>query len=93
MKIKRSSMLTKIVLAVLLIYALVTLVTIADRTKDAEARLEEEKRVEAALAAENDGMMYDLEHKDDPDVIEGIARDKLGMTNPDEETFYADRKG
>lgn len=91
MKVKRSSMLTKIVLVVLLIYALVSLLRIADRKADAQAALDDLMRMEAMLAAENDGMQYDIEHMDDPDVIKSIARDKLGMVNPDEHTYYAGR--
>lgn len=93
MRVKRSSILTKIVLAVLFIYALVTLVRISDRKAQARADLEELIRQESVLAAENDGMEYDIAHKDDPEVIEDIARNELGMTNPDEKIYYAGRVG
>lgn len=90
MRIKRSSILTKIVLVVLLIYALVMLVMIGERKSDAQAALDELKRQESALAAENDGLQYALDHPDDPEVWEDMARDE-GYINPNEETYYAGR--
>lgn len=90
MRLKRSSILTKIVLAVLVIYALVTLIHISERTSDAKGQLEDLRRQNAALAADVDGKQYAIDNKDDPAVIEGIIRDQLGMVYPDEEIFSAE---
>lgn len=91
MKLKRSSIFTKIVLAVLLVYALVMLVMIGDRSKPASEELEELRRQETALAADIDKMQYAIDNKDDPEVLEDIARSKLDMAYPDEEIFSIGR--
>lgn len=87
MRVKRTSIRTKIVIAVLMIYAIVSLMAINDRRAEAETELEELRRQEAAIAAENDGMQYALDNRDDPEVIRQIARDRLGMVDPGEETY------
>lgn len=87
MRIKRTSILTKIVIVVLLVYAVVSLMAINDRRAEAEAELDELRRQEAAIAAENDGMQHAIDNKDDPDVIREIARDELGMMDPDDESY------
>lgn len=91
MRIKRSSILTKIVLAVVFVYALVTLVMIGERKVDARAQLEEMRLQELELASNVDSMQYAIEHKDDPDVIEDIARQN-DLKYPNEKTFYAGHK-
>ncbi len=89
MRLKRSSILTKIVLVVLVVYALVMLIHIGERTSDAKALLEDLRRQNAALAADVDGMQYAIDNKDDPAVIEDIIRDK-GYVYPGEEIFSAE---
>lgn len=84
MRIKRTSILTKIVIVVLLVYAVVSLMAINERRAEAEAELDDLRRQEAAITAENDGMRYAIDNKDDPDVIRDIARDELGMVDPDD---------
>jgi len=39
--------------------------------------------------ASNEQMRYAVENKDDPEVIEGVARDKLGLVQQDEEVYKA----
>ena len=87
MRLKRTGILTKIVIVVLMMYAVVSLIRISDRRADAQAELEDLRRQEAAIAAENDDMQYALDNKDDPDVIRDIARDELGMIDPGEEIY------
>ncbi len=89
MRLKRTGTLTKIIILVLLIYAVVSLVHLADQKTKAEADLAELRRQEAEIAAENDDMLYSLNHSDDPEVIRQKARDELGMVDPGEEVFNA----
>ena len=89
MRLKRTSILTKIVIFVLLAYAVVSLMALNDRRAEAEAELDDLRRQEAAIAAENDGMRYAIENKNDPEVIRDIARDELGMVDP-EDSFSSD---
>ena len=86
MRLRRTGILTKIVLAVLLVYALVTKIGHSDLEKQKRSELEELKSYEAQLAASVDGMQYDIEHSAEEDVIRDIAR-KLGFIDPDEEIY------
>ncbi len=86
MRLRRTGILTKIVLAVLLVYALVTKIGQSDLEKQKRSELEELKSYESQLAASVDGMQYDIDHSTDEDVIRDIAREH-GFTNPGEEIY------
>ena len=90
MKRKKSSIITKIIIAALLIYASVTLVTLCVRIKNAKAGQEQLKEEAANASAEVAEMEYAIENKDDDEVIEDVARKKLGLVMPDEEIYYND---
>lgn len=88
MRFKRTGILTKIIIIVLLIYAVTTLVMLRTRIEDAEnlrSRLEDQV---ADITASNDEMQYALDHRDDDEVREDIAR-REGYVYQDEEVYYA----
>ena len=88
MKLKRSSIFTKIVLLALSVYATISLVNTKNRVAEAEAdRVVLQARVDAMLQ-ENAELEYDIEHAGDPDTIAEIARTKLGLVMPGEKIFY-----
>lgn len=88
MKLKRSSIFTKIVLLALIVYATVSLVNTKKRAAEAEAdRGVLQARVDAMLQ-ENAELEYDIEHAGDPETIAEIARTKLGLVMPGEKIFY-----
>ncbi len=88
MKLKRSSIFTKIVLLALIVYATISLVNTKNRVAEAEAdRVVLQARVDAMLQ-ENAELEYDIEHAGDPDTIAEIARTKLGLVMPGEKIFY-----
>lgn len=86
MQVKKAGLLTKIVVLVLLIYMATALL-------DLRGQLQDYRAEEAALAAqvaqaqqENAALTDALENKDDPDVLEQVARDK-GFVKPGEKLF------
>jgi cell division protein FtsL len=88
MKIKRSSILTIMVITALLIYALVSLVRVQgqiDEATAAKAVLEEKYQ---KLSVINETLKYEIENSTDPETIEEVARDKLGLVLPGEIIFY-----
>ena len=88
MKLKRSSIFTKIVILALIVYAAISLTTTKSRIATAEAdRIVLQAKVDAALQ-ENAELEYDIEHAGDPDTIAEIARSKLGLVMPGEKIFY-----
>ncbi len=88
MRLRRTGILTKIVLAVLLVYVLVTKIGQSDLQNQKARELQELKDYEAQLAAEVDDMQYAVEHSTDEDVLRDIAREQ-GFTDPDEQVYYA----
>ena len=88
MKLKRSSIFTKIVILALIVYAAISLTSTKSRIATAEAdRIMLQAKVDAALQ-ENAELEYDIEHAGDPDTIAEIARSKLGLVMPGEKIFY-----
>lgn len=87
-KRSRSGIITKIIIAVLLIYMTVSLVTLCGKISRAKSTQEDISRQIADVTAENAEMDYAIKNKDNADVKESIARDKLGMVDPDEQIYY-----
>ena len=88
MKLKRTSIFTKIVILALIVYAAISLTTTKSRIATAEAdRIVLQAKVDAALQ-ENAELEYDIEHAGDPDTIAEIARSKLGLVMPGEKILY-----
>ena len=89
MRLRRTGTLTKIIIVILLVYAVVSLVRISAQRDARLAELEDLRRAQANLAAEIDDIQYKVEHSDDDDVIRDIARNELGLVEPGEEIYYA----
>ena len=85
---KKASIITKLVIAILIIYILVTLVTLCVKIEKAKAEKEALTHEAAEIAAGNDELQHARDDKDNDEVIGDIARDKLGLVDPDEEIFY-----
>lgn len=86
MQVKKTGLLTKIVVLALLIYMATALLNLRGQLQDYRAE-------EAALAAqvaqaqqENAALTEVLQNKDDPDVLEQVARDK-GFVYAHEKVF------
>ena len=88
MKTKRSGILIKIIIAILIIYAAVSLVILCGKITDAKnAQADLQQEIED-VTAENSEMEYALSHSEEDEVKEDIARDKLGLVDPDEQIYY-----
>ena len=76
MQIKKAGFLTKIVVLALLIYMATSLLNLRAQL---QTNLEEQENLTAQaeqLAQENTRLADAIENKDDPDVLEAVARDK-----------------
>ncbi|MCD8128322.1 MAG: septum formation initiator family protein [Oscillospiraceae bacterium] len=88
MKLKRTGTVMKIVILAIIVYAVVTLVSLRGSIAEAETdQAALQAQVDAALQ-ENAELEYDIEHADDPEVIAGVARSKLGLVLPGEKIYY-----
>ena len=86
MQIKKAGFLTKIVVLALLIYMATSLLNLRAQL---QANLEEQNALTAQaeqLAQENTRLADAIENKDDPDVLEAVARDK-GFVKAGEKLF------
>ena len=88
MKFRSAGWLTALVIAGLMAYGCITLMNMRSKVADAaktEAQLQ--TQVDTILET-NASLRYAIDNQDDPDTIEDIARDKLGLVMPDERIFY-----
>lgn len=88
MKFKKAGIITKIVIAALLIYAVVSLVTVRSKTAALNAQTQQLQQQVTDMTQSNAELEYKIEHSEDADTIEEIARDKLGLVKPGEKIFY-----
>lgn len=88
MRFRSAGWLTAIVLAGLLAYSCITLMNMKSKVAEAsraETQLQEEIE---SIQEMNASLQYAIDNQDDPDTIEDIARDKLGLVMPEERIFY-----
>lgn len=88
MRFKRSSLLTKILILVMVVYAAVTLVSLQNQVtvRQAEAaKLENE--IETARQ-ENLRLEQSIENLDTDEGVEAVARQKLGLVSKGETVYY-----
>ena len=87
MKFKKAGIITKIVIAALLVYAVVSLVTVRSKTAALNAQTQQLQQQVTDMMQSNSELEYKIEHSEDADTIEEIARDKLGLVKPGEKIF------
>ena len=85
---KRSKLITKIILFSLFVYAGISLFTLRSRVEDRRQELGDVRRRVAEMEVSNAELEYEIEHYNDPDVIANIARTRLGLVLPGEIVFY-----
>ena len=88
MKFRRASLITKIVIAAIIVYAGITLVSLKLQVSEArEARDALQTQVDSELRT-NEELDYAIAHSTDPETLADIARNKLGLVKPGEKIFY-----
>jgi len=88
MRFKRSSLLTKILILVMVVYATVTLVSLQNQVEIREA---EAARLEAEIeAARQESLRLEqaIETLDTDEGVEAVARQKLGLVSKGEIVYY-----
>ena len=90
MKLRRAGIITKLVVLVLVVFGIVNLVGLWQRT--ATARLAQSAIIEEIeeLERTNAELEFDLRYYNDLSVIEGIARSELGLVMPGEVILVQD---
>lgn len=88
MKFRKVGIITKIVIAALIVYAAVSLVVVKTKTAALSAQTEQLQKQVSEMTQSNAELEYKIDHSGDADTIEEIARDKLGLVKPGEKIFY-----
>lgn len=88
MRLKKSDFITKLVLILILLFAVGSTVTIRSKTEELRTEIEALHSRASELEIENAELEYYVEHKDDDDVIGNIARKYWGFVRPDEKVYY-----
>lgn len=88
MKVKKTSVVTKIVIVALIVYAVVSLISVRGKTAEAQQQKTELQQKVTQMAEANAELQYGIDHSTDDQTIEDIAREKLGLVKPGEVIFY-----
>lgn len=88
MRIRKASLLTKIVILALLVAAATALLQLRGKISAAEADLAQAQEQVAAQRQVNADLADAVENSGDPARQSDIARDKLGLVEPGEYVFY-----
>ncbi len=86
MHFKRAGFLTKIIILVLLIYMATSLLDLRGRIQGVQQEREQLVQQVAMQELENQQLEEAISHKDDPEMLEQVARDK-GLVKEDEELY------
>lgn len=87
MKVKKASLLTKLVVLALLIGSATGLLTMRSQLQTAQADLADAQRQVEAQKQINADLADAVENSGDPDRQADLARDKLGLVEPGEYVF------
>lgn len=88
MRLKRSSLLTKVLVVVLMIYATVTLVNLQSQVLEKRARAEALESSITATQQENFRLQQAIDSLGTDEGIEAVARQKLGLVSAGEILFH-----
>ncbi|WP_241426588.1 FtsB family cell division protein [Dysosmobacter acutus] len=83
-----AGILTKLVILALLLAVGFQLYRLQGQITEAETNRAQLAAQVAAKQQENAALAKDIENGDDPETLEEIARNELGMVNPGEKVFY-----
>ena len=88
MKFVKSSLLVKLVILILVVYATVTLVNLQSRISDKKAEADSLTASITTTEQENGRLQDAIDKLDTPEGIEDVARDKLGLAGEGELIFH-----
>ena len=86
-KLKRSGLGTKILILVLLVAAVTALLSMRTQLAAAQSERDALRAQVQAQVEQNSALADAIAHSDDPEYIANIARNRLGLLEPDELRF------
>lgn len=88
MKFKKSSLLVKLVILILLVYSTVTLVSLQNQLQDKKAEAAQLTAEAQQLQQDNLDLQERIDNLSTEEGIEEVARNKLGLVRDGEIVFY-----
>ncbi len=88
MKLKRAGLLTKLLLAILLVASVTTFLNLQVQARDLAGQKAVLERQNERQRQENEALAAAIAEKDDPQRIAEVARERLGYVVPGEIIFY-----
>ena len=88
MKLKKSSLITKLVIGIIVVYSMVTLISVQNQLNDKQAEGEALEQQIAEVQQANRALQQDIEALDTDEGIEDVAREQLGLVTDGEIVFY-----
>ena len=87
MKWERAGMLTKLLLAILLVVSVTTFLNLRAQARDLAEQKAALERQNARASQANEALTAAIAEKDDPERIADVARERLGYVAPGEIVF------
>lgn len=88
MKLIQASLISKIVIIAVVVYAGLNLLSLKVQVSEAQEKRDSLKTQVEDVMQTNTELGYAIDHSFDPETIEDIARSKLGLVLPGEKIFY-----
>ena len=88
MKFKKSSLLVKLVILIILVYSTVTLVSLQNQLQDKKAEAAQLTAEAQQLQQDNLDLQERIDNLSTDEGIEEVARNKLGLVRDGEIVFY-----
>ena len=85
---KKTGLLGRILLVGLLIYMVITLVSVRQQIAEAKDQVETLTEQVGEQLQYNTELSNAIENRDNPNFVEDIAREKLDLVSPDDRVFY-----
>lgn len=88
MKLKKLGLISTIVIIAIVVYASITMISLKSQTDMARAKRDELQTQVDRITQENSELQYDIDNSTDPEIIEDVARNSIGLVKPGEKIFY-----
>jgi len=88
MRLRKLSLISLAAVIVVVVYSGVTLLSLKSQTEEATARRDELQAQVDRLTQENSELQYSIENSTDPEIMEDVARNEIGLVRPGEKIFY-----
>ena len=88
MKFKRSGLVSKLVVLILLVFTAITLLNIRGKIQSAQSQLTELQMAVDQQRESNAALADDIAHSNNPETVLAVAKDRMGLVEEGEVIFY-----